>query len=238
MASSEGTISDIHMNNRVHGFVINGFPIEVADMPGSISAEIIACELQSDCYGLNRIDFTSGDVVVDIGAHIGMFAIYTALRFPQIVIHAFEPFPENFELLEQNLDRNGITTVRIHHQGLSGDGRLLEMVTNTQNSGGSTCHSRTLNHRRCTGIPSTTLDHVFDSLAIDKCKFLKIDCEGSEYEILFSTHSLSKVEYLSGEFHHNQLLQSYGYTVEELLKHCESQIDRDKLLIKTTTMSE
>lgn len=226
------------MNSKVHSFVINGFPIEVDDMPESISAEIIACELHGDCYGLNRIDFKPGDVVIDIGAHIGMFAIYTALCFPQVVIHAFEPFPANFEMLEQNLDRNGITTVRIHHQGVTSDGRLLEMVTNPQNSGGSTCHSRTLEHGRSGGIPSTTLDHIFDSLGIGKCKLLKIDCEGSEYEILFSTHSLSKVEYLSGEFHHNQLLQSQGYTVEGLLKHCESQIARDKVLIKTTSMSE
>ena len=226
------------MNSKVHSFVINGFPIEVADMPESISSEIIACELHGDCYGLNRVDFKTGDVVIDIGAHIGMFAIYTALRFPQVVIHAFEPFPAIFELLEQNLDRNGITTVRTHHQGVTGDGRLLEMVTNPQNSGGSTCHSRTLVHGRSGGIPSTTLDHIFDSLGIGNCKFLKIDCEGSEYEILFSTQSLSKVEHLSGEFHHNQLLQSQGYTVEGLLKHCESHIAQDKLLIKTTSMSE
>jgi FkbM family methyltransferase len=224
--------------NKVHSFVINGFPIEVVDMANSIAPEIIARELRDDCYGLNRIDFAPGDVVIDIGAHIGMFAIYTALRFPQLVIHAFEPFPENFELLEQNLDRNGITTVRIHRQGVTGDGRLLEMVTNPQNSGGSTCYSHTLDHGRSTGIPSTTLDHIFDSLGIDKCKLLKIDCEGSEYEILFSTHSLSRVEYLSGEFHHNQLLERRGYTVQGLLKHCESQIPRDKLLIKATNMSE
>ena len=159
----------IDMNNKVHSFVINGFPIEVADMPKSISPLIIYGELQADCYGLNRIDFKPGDVIIDIGAHIGMFAIYTALRFPQVVIHAFEPFPENFERLKQNLDRNGITTVRIHHQGATGDGRLLEMVTSPQNSGGSTCHSRTLEYGRITGIPSTTLDHIFDSLGVDKC---------------------------------------------------------------------
>jgi FkbM family methyltransferase len=167
-----------------------------------------------------------------------MFAIYAALRFPQVVIHAFEPFPENFERLKQNLDRNGITTVRINQQAVSGDGRLLEMVTDALNSGGSTCHSRTLEYERRTGIPSTTLDQIFDSLGVDKCKLLKIDCEGSEYEILFSTHSLSKVEYLSGEFHYNQLLQDQGYSVEGLLKHCETQIARNKLSIKTTNISE
>lgn len=226
------------MNYKVHSFVINGIPLEVSDTPNSIAPLIIAGELYSDCYGLNRIDFKRDDVIIDIGAHIGMFAIYAALRFPHVVIHAFEPYPENFAQLKQNLDRNGITTVRIHHQGVSGDGRLLEMVSSPLNSGGATCHSRTLEQGRSTGIPSITLDQIFDSLGVDNCKLLKIDCEGGEYEILFSTHSLSKVEYLSGEFHYNQLLRDQGYSVAGLLRHCETQIAPDKLSIKTTNMRD
>jgi FkbM family methyltransferase len=226
------------MTARVHSFTIDGFRIQASDSPESIAAEIIAQELQSDCYGLSRIDFKDGDVVLDIGAHIGLFAIYAALRFPQVLIHAVEPFPDNYELLLQNLDRNGIENVQAHHQAVSGDGRFLEMVTNRQNSGGSTCHSRTLCYRRQTGIPSTTLDQMFDSLGIDNCKLLKIDCEGSEYEILFSTGTLSRVEYLSGEFHQNEMLLSQGYTAERLVDHCEKHIARDKLMVKTCNMSE
>jgi FkbM family methyltransferase len=218
--------------------VIHGFTIDVADKPVSRAANIIAWELDDDCYGLNRIDFKPGDVVIDIGAHIGFFAIYTALRFPEVVIHSFEPFPENYELLQQNLVRNGITNVRTYQLGVSGSGRPLEMVTNPQNSGSSTCYSRTLEYSRTTGIPSNTLDHIFDSLRIGKCKLLKIDCEGSEYEILFSTRSLAKVEYLSGEFHQNKLLLSLGYTFEGLLKHCQDQIAPDKLSIKKCDMGE
>ncbi|HJY27726.1 MAG TPA: FkbM family methyltransferase [Pyrinomonadaceae bacterium] len=226
------------MTDKVQRFVIDGFTIDVADKPVSRAANIIAWELDDDCYGLKRIDFKPGDVVIDIGAHIGFFAIYTALRFPEVVIHSFEPFPENYELLQQNLVRNGITNVRTYQVGVSGSGRPLEMVTNPQNSGSSTCYSRTLEYSRTTGIPSNTLDHIFDSLRIGKCKLLKIDCEGSEYEILFSTRSLAKVEYLSGEFHQNKLLLSLGYTFEGLLKHCQDQIAPDKLSIKKCDMGE
>jgi len=226
------------MTDRVQRFVIDGFTIEVADKPVSRAANIIAWELHDDCYDLDRIDFKPGDVVIDIGAHIGFFAIYTALRFPQVLIHSFEPFPENYELLQQNLERNGITTVRTYQLGVSGDGSPLEMVTNPQNTGSATCYSRTLEHDRTTGIPSTTLDHIFDSLGVDKCKLLKIDCEGSEYEILWSTRSLAKVEYLSGEFHQNEWLLSEGYTFEGLLKHCEDQIGPDKLSIKRCYMGD
>jgi FkbM family methyltransferase len=226
------------MNDRVQRFVIDGFAIEVADRPVSIAANIIAWELVDDCYGFKRIDFKPGDVIIDIGAHIGFFAIYTALRFPHVKIHSFEPFPENYELLQQNLERNGITNVRTYPLGVSGSGRPLEMVTNPQNSGHSTCYSRTLEYDRTTGIPSTTLDHIFDSLGVDKCKLLKIDCEGSEYEILFSARSLAKIEYLSGEFHQNAWLRSLGYTCEGLLKYCEDQIGPDKLTVKTCDMGD
>lgn len=226
------------MTDRVQRFEIHGFTIDVADKPASRAANIIAWELDDDCYDLDRIDFKPGDVVIDIGAHIGFFAIYTALRFPQVVIHSFEPFPENYELLQQNLVHNGVTNVRTYQLGVSGSGRDLEMVTNPQNTGNSTCYSRTLQYGRTTGIPSTTLDHIFDLIGVDKCKLLKIDCEGSEYEILLSTRSLAKVEYLSGEFHQNSLLLSQGYTFEGLLKHCEDQIGPDKLSIKKCDMGD
>jgi len=221
------------MTDRVERFVIDSFSIEAADTPASIAKHIIVWELLSDCYGLNRIDFKPGDVVIDIGAHIGLFAIYTALRFPEVVIHSFEPFPENYELLQRNLERNGITTVRTYQQGVTSDGRSLEMVTNPQNSGSANCYSGSLKeYGRTTGIPSTTLDHIFDSLNVDKCKLLKIDCEGSEYEILLTTRSLAKVEYLSGEFHQNEWFLSQGYTFEGLLKHCEDQIGPEKMSVK------
>ena len=69
-------------------------------------------------------------------------------------------------------------------------GRLIEMVTNPTNSGGSTIYSRTLRHERSTGIRSTTLDHIFDSLSIAKCKLLKIDCEGGIRNTFLNTQSV------------------------------------------------
>jgi FkbM family methyltransferase len=222
----------------VHEYMIEGLRLRAADHPESIAANVIAWELQDDCYGLNRINFEAGDIVIDIGAHIGLFASYVGLRYPDIVIHSFEPFQDNFNLLLKNLALNHVENVRAHNLALSADGRFLEMATNPKNSGGATCHARTLTHRRTDMIPSTTLDHVFDALKPARCKLLKIDCEGSEYEVLLSTRSLAQVEYLSGEFHLNDSLASQGYTVEGLRQHCEKYIERDKLLVNTCRISE
>jgi len=212
-------------------FSIKGVDIRAADLPGSIAADGVARELLDDCYGLDRIDFAPGDVVLDVGAHIGLFAAYVGLRYPDVRVHAFEPFPENFELLRENVERNRVSNVRIYPFAISGDGRLLKMATNPENSGGATCHSLTLTDRYTNMIPSATLDAVFDALDLERCKLLKIDCEGSEYEILLATRSLEKVEYLSGEFHYNDLLLAQGHTPEGLRQHCEKYIEPYKLVI-------
>jgi FkbM family methyltransferase len=223
---------------KLHQFTISGLLVEVADWQESIAADTVAWELQHNCYGLDRIDFKAGDVILDIGAHIGLFASYAGLRFPEVLIHAFEPFPDNCELLRENLERNRVGNVRVHNLGISGDGRFLEMATDPENSGGASCHALTLTHRRTGMIPSTTLDGVFDSLGIDRCKLLKIDCEGSEHEILLSTSALPKVEYLSGEFHINDHLLSMGHTLEGLLLHCRKHIGPGKLTVGACYMSQ
>jgi FkbM family methyltransferase len=124
-----------------------------------------------------------------------------------------------------------VSNVRIYPFAISGDGRLLKMTTNPENSGGATCHSRTLTARAADMIPSATLDTVFDALGLESCKLLKIDCEGSEYEILLTTRSLERVEYLSGEFHFNDLLLAQGHTPEGLRQHCEKYVEPSKLVI-------
>jgi FkbM family methyltransferase len=222
----------------LHHFDIDGLRLSAADRRDSIAAAAIADELEADCYGLRRIDFRAGDLVVDVGAHVGLFASYVGLRFPQVLVHAFEPFPDNFELLRENLARNRVGNVRAHNLAISGDGRFLEMTTNPKNSGGATSYSRTQTHRRTGMIPSSTLDDAFDSLGVERCKLLKIDCEGSEYEILLSTGALRRVEYLSGEFHYNDFLRGKGYTVDGLLRHCLNHIEPAKLLVTGCRMSQ
>jgi FkbM family methyltransferase len=102
------------------------------------------CQLTHDSYGLRKIRFAASDVVADVGGHIGLFSIYLGLRFPTLIIHSFEPFPDNYDLFRSNLALNPVANVHLHHLALSSDGRSLEMVTNPANSGGATCNSTTL----------------------------------------------------------------------------------------------
>ena len=42
-------------------------------------------------------------VILDIGANIGIASIYFTNRFPSAKIYAFEPMPENYSLLTKNI---------------------------------------------------------------------------------------------------------------------------------------
>jgi hypothetical protein len=65
-----------------------------------------------------------------------------------------------------------------------------------------------------------TLDDIFAEHGLERCKLLKIDCEGSEHEILLSTGVLPRVEHLAGEFHINGRLRAQGHSIERLRAHC------------------
>ena len=46
-------------------------------------------------YQIQRGDIRDGSVVIDIGAHIGIFSVFAASQAPNVTVYSFEPEPEN-----------------------------------------------------------------------------------------------------------------------------------------------
>ena len=79
-----------------------------------IVGEVYASKIYSRCYSLRP-----GDVVLDLGAHVGTFAIYAAKQVgPTGRVIAFEPSGNNFRLLEQNVLLNGLDNVDLLNRGV------------------------------------------------------------------------------------------------------------------------
>ena len=53
-------------------------------------------------------------VFVDVGANIGHISIYTSLTHPNSSVHSFEPFPQTFEILEQNIALNSVVNIHTY----------------------------------------------------------------------------------------------------------------------------
>lgn len=214
--------------------IINGIPILAYDEPGSVAAIWVADEITRDCYGLSRITFAEGDVVVDVGAHIGLLSIYLAKLYPFLTIYAFEPFPKNVSNCQRNLALNHITNVHLSNEAITCDGRELALANEPRNTASASAVAATQQSYGAAGaICSVTLDEVFRRQRIERCKLLKIDCEGLEYEILYNTGVLDRIDYLSGEFHMNAYLNSQGYTPQRLHSYCAGYFSHDRLSIET-----
>lgn len=223
-----------------HDFQIGKNLLKISDYATSDIAIYIYRELLLDSYQINRIKFFPGDTIIDIGAHIGFVSIYIAKQYPFVKIYAYEPIPDNYKHLVKNIKINSVVNVIPINQALTKDGRNIDMIVNFYNSGGATgcLKNMKLEDHNYYKVKSTTLDKVFKKYFIKKCKFLKIDCEGAEHEILLNCASLNKVEYLSGEFHINQNLSNQGYSIDSLIKYCAKYIEKGKLCISSIKMAE
>ncbi len=220
---------------------VNGIALDLADHPTSVVRDEVAAALEDDLYGIETVAFCSKDIVIDIGANIGMVSLYIARKFPDVTVYAYEPIPANYAHLLQNIGNNGVGNIRAFNVAVTGDGRDIDMVVHpASNTGGATA---CLGNMRPEGheyhrVRSITLDEVFAANNIERCRLLKIDCEGSEHEMLLSTRSLGRIDFLSAEFHINRNLETKGYSIERLTGYCRKYFAADKLRIHSVRMAE
>jgi FkbM family methyltransferase len=211
--------------------------IKFYDHKNSRSVYTIGDEIKKD-YFLNQIKIEDGDVIIDIGAHVGVISTQMSKMNPKCKIYSFEPTANSFYCLNKNLKMNKIKNVKPYNKAVTSDGRNIQMRVSGSNTGGST-HVFTKNkvdliHYFNTVESISINDLISDVLKIegvDKIKILKIDCEGAEYEILNSLKPelFSKIEYMLGEFH--TIFNDTERTPEKLIEHCEQYIDPKKLKI-------
>lgn len=152
-------------------------------------------------YQFDTIPFEDGDVVLDIGAHVGLVAMYLALRHPGIVVYAYEPVPENYGRLRHHIRLNGLyQRIHPHKLAVTGDGKHRVMVRGGHHSGGATAFHDL--EREPFTVRSTTMPQIFKFHRIQKVRLLKLDCEGAEHEILAHSDGwLDRVQHIRGEVH-------------------------------------
>ena len=155
---------------------------------GYLRSEIVL----QDCYRLRR--FKDLDLIVDIGANVGVFSRYARSRFPDARIIAFEPCPSTYAMLVENLEGYRVET----HQVALGDGSPVGFrIARTSGSNQSFSEAR--------GTPSASLEGLLDlaHAALGSRAFVKVDCEGAE-RYLTDHMSTSLLQFTQGfgmEYH-------------------------------------
>jgi FkbM family methyltransferase len=137
--------------------------------------------------------------VVDVGANVGLFALYMNMAASTHVIHCFEPAPATVKLLRRNL--GALNHVRIHPFGLTDYNGTAVMTLDPTNTGGNSI-SRSPGEKKCVEVSVHDASAVLDRYGLADIDILKIDTEGSEVPILASLSSrLNSIGIVMLEYH-------------------------------------
>jgi FkbM family methyltransferase len=121
----------------------------------------------------------AGDVVLDLGAHKGVFTVYAALG--GATVHAYEPCADSYRMLLENCARNEVLP-RVHAHNMavwSKHGTLPLHHWPEAASGDSLIKAE---HSGFELVNCITLAEAMHG--IERCHFLKVDVEGAEFEVL------------------------------------------------------
>ncbi|MGH9902446.1 MAG: FkbM family methyltransferase, partial [Pyrinomonadaceae bacterium] len=170
--------------------------------PGTEDVVVFEDVVDRNEYGLPP-RFGPRDVVIDIGAHIGSFS-YAALLRGAGRVYAFEAHPVNHAIACQNLARFGGRVDCRNRAVWRSDVRGQTLYNDILNDGIPTGGISLLWNDAGVAVETTALDDVLAEASNDfkeTIRLLKLDCEGSEYPILFSSKHLGVVREICGEYH-------------------------------------
>ncbi len=141
-----------------------------------------------------------GDVIVDAGANVGVFAIRMARQNRRCRVVALEPFPENFKYLQANVARacpENVTCCEVALGAGFSKGKMQAIG------------SRSLDHvlrpetSAAGGTQVIPLAGLFDLTRTEEIDFLKVDIEGSEYDVFAAASPglLARFKRIAMEYH-------------------------------------
>lgn len=195
--------------------------LEIDSAPGALLVPLYKEIVYKDDYRLRADPLPRGAVVIDIGANIGMFSLHVAAAHGAAKVYAFEPFAESFALLKRNAERNRLDAIVPVPLAIAGEAGPRELHMQGRHG----VHSLYGSAGEAVRIDCITLADAFARFDIQRCDFLKLDCEGAEYEILLNAPSeiYARIQRLALEYHdwitdhhHDELvrrLTQEGFTV-------------------------
>lgn len=173
-------------------------------------------------------EFAPGDVLVDIGANVGIYALCAA-AFRGARVYAFEPESQNFAILNRNIDLNRLDARVTAYCAALSDRSGFDLLYLSKLSAGSSCHTfgESVDHQLAPmnaafrqGCYATTLDALVESEAIPVPSHIKIDVDGIEHKVITgAARTLANTGLRSVLVELNTNLDEHWSIVDLMLEH-------------------
>jgi FkbM family methyltransferase len=148
-------------------------------------------------------------IIIDIGANVGYFNILLLSKLKAATIYAYEPIPANVQYFKNVIEQNTAlqksvsllqaAVTGIHKESLD----LFMEATDDNQVVASVFADFNIHNTKKITVPCISLTDIILNNQLNIIDLLKIDCEGSEYDILYNTSPdlLLKVKHIAVEVH-------------------------------------
>jgi FkbM family methyltransferase len=189
----------------------------------------------NDVYSMDQLagSLPWKPVVIDIGGNAGYFTLFLLARMGEAQVYAYEAVPANCRLFQQHLDMNPQLKgmVEVYHRAVTGSPAAtvtLYLETAAGNAvTASVYNDFTKDNTYIAEVPCITLAEILAANRLAKVDLVKVDCEGSEYPIIYETppHVWERIDRMAIEVHNldnekrnmaslEGYLASLGYTLK------------------------
>jgi len=171
-------------------------------------------------YNPIGFEVNDNDIVFDIGANAGFFSLYTAYQNKNSKVFAFEPVDRLYKMILDSKSNNNLDNLYVNNLAISNTNGEIEFNLSESHDGCHSLYNRESTDKKIT-VKTETLEYFCNSNNISKIDFLKLDCEGAEYEILLGLNLdflKQKIKKISMEYHDDIVEEM---THEVLVKHLE-----------------
>jgi FkbM family methyltransferase len=185
---------------------------------------------------ITRFTPKEGDIVIDIGAHIGLYTIISSKRVgANGKVVAIEADPENFEMLTSNIKLNQLTNVIPLNYAVYSKETKLKLYLPSGESGFTKYNTIMPNwintQEKFVEVNANTLDYLLqlNEIRQEEVNWIKIDVEGAEFEVLKgATNVLSKSKDVAILMELHGPPHIYRPKVEELVNLYNFKIEFEK----------
>jgi len=162
-----------------------------------------------------------GDIVIDVGAHIGYYTLIAAARVGKSGhVYAFEPTSNTFKILQKNIQMNNFTNVSLYNLAISDKEGYVELyLSDTINTGATSITVSEFFSGKIEKAKCITIDSFLKKENIKKVDLIKIDVEGAEPKVLRGMKELLSKQSPKILIEINEeRLKSFGYSKDYIYK--------------------
>ena len=198
--------------------------------------------VERDVFNLKKADIGS-DVVLDLGAYIGLFSLYACDLYPSCTVFAYEPDSVNFNKLKDNVFQSGyLQRIKIYQSAIADSIKPFKFYSDPETNSFDS-HSIYYNPKHTPREFSIVQGITMYSLVQDipqkvEIGYLKVNIEGAETLVLKAIRGgmlpLSRIKNISIESHPGLISEEDHSEYLDNLQWLKSKFTGNHIEIRTS----